>query len=238
MKISRAALPLAAISAVILLASGLGARFGIWEFSLGFLLMRVAFFAGLAAAAFALLLLIIPKTRSAGAGGLVVALILGLVTAWIPWSGLQTARSVPPIHDITTDMINPPAFVDVVPLRADARNPVDYAGEEIASQQREAYPDIRTLTLAQPAAATFTEALAAAEAMGWEIVAAESGEGRIEGTATTRWFGFKDDVVIRITPTDAGSQLDIRSKSRVGRSDVGANAARIRAFFDALPSAG
>lgn len=238
MKISRAALPLAILGALILLVSGPGSRFGIWEFGTGFLMMRIAFFAGLAVAAFALLMLVIPKTRAGGAVGLVAALLIGLGTAWVPWNGVKTARSVPPIHDITTDMLNPPAFVAIVPLRADARNPVEYAGEEIASQQREAYPDIRTLELSQPVAATFTEALAAAESMGWEIVAAESTAGRIEGTATTTWFGFKDDVVIRIEPTASGSRLDIRSKSRVGRSDVGANAARIRAFFDAMPSAG
>ena len=70
--------------------------------------------------------------------------------------------------------------------------------------------------------------------MGWHIVAAKSEEGRIEATATTLWFGFKDDVVIRIMPTAAGSRLDIRSKSRVGLSDVGVNAARIREFVAAL----
>lgn len=238
MNISRFALPLAIFAALLLLVSGPGSRFGAWEFGTGFLLMRGAFFVGIGAAAFALILLIVPKTRQARAASLAVALLIGLGTAWIPWSGLQTARSVPAIHDITTDTENPPQFVDVVPLRADARNPVDYEGEEIAKQQREAYADIQTLEFAQPVAATFSQALAASEKMGWEMVAAEPGEGRIEATATTVWFGFKDDVVIRIEPTASGSRLDIRSKSRVGRSDVGANAARIRAFVEALESSG
>jgi uncharacterized protein (DUF1499 family) len=80
----------------------------------------------------------------------------------------------------------------------------------------------------------FTLAHRAAEKMGWEIVAADSAAGRVEATATTTWFGFKDDVVIRIEPADRGTRVDVRSKSRVGRGDVGANAARIRKYVETL----
>ena len=69
---------------------------------------------------------------------------------------------------------------------------------------------------------------------GWEIVAAVPSEGRIEATDTTLWWGFKDDVVIRITPEDSGSRLDIRSKSRIGIGDIGTNAARIEAYLEQL----
>ncbi len=234
MKISRIALPVALLGALMLLAAGPGTRFGAWEYATGLLLMRGAFFVGLAAAVFALILLIVPKTRQARAATLVVALAIGLGTAWVPYNGYRTVMSLPFIHDISTDTENPPQFVDVVPLRADAMNPVEYAGEEVARQQHEAYPDIHTLEFSKPAAATFSESLKVAEKMGWQIVAAKSEEGRIEATATTLWFGFKDDVVIRVMPTASGSRLDMRSKSRVGRSDVGANAARIRAFVAAL----
>lgn len=234
MKISRIALPAALLGAILLLVAGPGTRFGVWEYGTGLLLMRGAFFVGLGAAAFALLLLVVPKTRQAGAASLVAALAIALGTAWVPWNGYRTVMSLPFIHDISTDTENPPQFVDVAPLRAGAPNPVEYAGEEVAQQQREAYPDIRTLEFPESADATFSRALAVAKEMGWEIVAARADEGRIEATATTLWFGFKDDVVIRVEPTASGSRLDIRSKSRVGRSDVGANAARIRAFVDAL----
>jgi uncharacterized protein (DUF1499 family) len=139
-------------------------------------------------------------------------------------------QSLPFIHDISTDLEQPPEFVDVVPLRADAPNPVAHPGEETAAQQRQGYPDIRPLELDLAPEQAFDRALATAREQGWEIVAAVPEEGRIEATATTFWFGFKDDVVVRITPAGTGSRLDIRSKSRVGRSDVGANAARIRAF--------
>jgi uncharacterized protein (DUF1499 family) len=70
--------------------------------------------------------------------------------------------------------------------------------------------------------------------MGWEIIAAVPTDGRIEATATTRWFRFKDDVVIRVTPQPAGSRIDVRSTSRLGRSDLGTNAKRVRAYFAAL----
>ena len=234
LKITKLALPLALLGALLLLVAGPGTRFGAWQYGTGLLLMRGAFFVGLAAAAFALILLIVPKTRQGRAAPLAVALVIGLSTAWVPWNGYQTVMSLPFIHDISTDTENPPHFVDVVPLRAQASNPVEYGGDEVAKQQREAYADIRTLDFSQSADATFRQALKVAEEMGWDIVAAKPDEGRIEATATTLWFGFKDDVVIRIEPLPSGSRLDIRSKSRVGRSDVGANAARIRAFTEAM----
>lgn len=232
--LKRLSLIAALLAALLLLLAGPGTRLGLWEYGTGFLLMRIAFFTGLAAAALALVLLVIPKTRATGPAPLAVALVLGLGVAWVPWSGVQKARSLPFIHDITTDTANPPAFVAILPLRADAPNPPEYQGEEIAAQQREGYPDIDTVTLDMSPSRTFERALAVAEEMGWEVVAAEAAEGRIEATDTTFWFGFKDDVVIRIEETAGGSRLDMRSKSRVGRSDVGANAARIRAFVDAL----
>ncbi|MEQ8205831.1 MAG: DUF1499 domain-containing protein [Woeseia sp.] len=230
MKLSKLALVVAIVAALTLLVAGPGARFGLWTFGTGFLLLRIALYTGLAVAVLSVVLLLIPKTRAGGAGALAIALLIGLGVAWMPYSQYRTARSVPAIHDITTDMVNPPPFVAIIPLRADARNPPEYMGEEIAQQQRESYPDIKTLEVAASPAETYQRALAAVEDMGLEVVAAVANEGRIEATATTFWFGFKDDVVIRIEASGKGSRLDIRSKSRVGRSDVGANAARIRRF--------
>lgn len=237
MKISLLALALAVIAALLLFLAGPGTRFGWWEFGTGFLMMRYAFFAGLAAAAVALVLLVIPRTRRGSAALLAMALVIGAGTAWVPWNGLRTVRSLPYIHDITTDTANPPQFVAVLPLRADAANPPEYAGEEVAAQQREAYPDIHPLQLPLAPERTFELALQTALGQGWEIVAAMPQDGRIEATATTFWFGFKDDVVIRVTADNGGSRVDVRSKSRVGRSDVGANASRVRAFLGELGKA-
>jgi len=147
------------------------------------------------------------------------------------------ARAVPPIHDITTDTERPPAFAALAEARAAAPNAVDYPGDSFARQQEQAYPGLDTVTLRQPPARVFAAARAAAEAMDWEIVAAEPAAGRIEAVATTAWFGFRDDVSIRIDPADGGSRIDIRSASRVGRSDLGANAARIRSFLERLEQA-
>jgi uncharacterized protein (DUF1499 family) len=234
MKISTLAPLIALLAALLLLAAGPGTRIGLWEYGTGFLIMRWAFFAGVAAVALALVFLAIPKTRRGKGPMLAVALLIGAVVAWVPWNGLQTVRALPYIHDITTDTVNPPQFIAVLPLRAEAPNPADYAGEEVAQQQREAYPDIQPLELQMPPVQAFERALEAARNSGWEIVAVVPEEGRIEATATTFWFGFKDDVVIRISADNGGSRIDMRSKSRVGRSDVGANAARIRAFFGKL----
>ena len=231
MKLSKIALSIAVIAALLLLVAGPGSRLGLWDFRLGFLLLRWAFFAGLGAAGLALILIVIPKTRAGSSTVLAIALLVGLGTAWVPWNGYRTATSLPFIHDITTDTVNPPLFVAVLPLRADAANPPEYLGEEVAQKQREGYPDIETVVLDTPPGETFRKALEVVTDMGLELVAAEPAEGRIEATATTFWFGFKDDVVIRISADGAGSHLDIRSKSRIGGSDVGANAARIRRFI-------
>jgi uncharacterized protein (DUF1499 family) len=124
--------------------------------------------------------------------------------------------------------------VAIAPLRADAPNGVDYATDP--AEQQKAYADIQTFRSPLPAGELFDQSLAIAEAQGWEIVATSRDEGRIEATDTTFWFGFKDDVVIRIVAEETGgSKLDIRSMSRVGKSDLGKNADRIRKFLAALP---
>ena len=105
-----------------------------------------------------------------------------------------------------------------------------------ADAQRSGYPDIGPVDLAQTPAAAFDRALSVARAMGWTIVASDARTGRIEATATTAWFGFRDDVVIRVTPRGSGSRVDVRSHSRVGRGDLGANARRVRDFSARLRS--
>ncbi len=236
MKLSRLVLLVAVIAAVLLLIAGPGARMGWWDFRAGFSLMKYATFIGIGAAALALIALLVPRVRRGGTAVLVTALVLGLVVAYVPWQGMRTARSVPPIHDITTDTQQPPAFVGLLPLRANASNPSVYAGEEVAAQQRAAYPELQPLRLDVGADAAFDLALAAAESMGWAIVDTDKASGRIEATDTTFWFGFKDDVVVRVQGDAASSVIDVRSVSRVGKSDVGKNAQRIRAYLAKVKS--
>ena len=227
---------LSLIAAVLLLAAGPGTRLELWEFRTGFVLMRWAAFAGIAAAALAIVMLLLPRARRAGPAWLLATLVLGLGVAFVPWNGMRQARAVPPIHDISTDTARPPEFVAVLPLRADAPNPAEYGGAEVAQAQLEAYPDLRTLRIDLAPAETFARAQQAARDMGWEIVAADAAAGRIEATDTTLWFGFKDDIVIRVEADGDGSRVDVRSVSRVGKSDVGTNAKRIRAYLQALES--
>jgi uncharacterized protein (DUF1499 family) len=234
MKIVRIATLIAVLAGLLLLASGPGTRLGLWDFRTGISLMRWAVYAGLAGAGLGALCLLVPRLRRGQAAWLACAVALGLGLAYGPWQAQRLARSVPPIHDITTDTLDPPAFVAILPLRADAPNPPEYAGAETAEQQRAAYPELQPLRLELAPAQAFQRAEAAARSQGWEIVAVEPLAGRIEATATTLWFGFKDDVVIRVRGSDGASVVDLRSKSRVGRSDVGANAARIRAYLDEL----
>jgi len=167
-------------------------------------------------------------TRSWGALAISV-IIIGTALSQRP-----DMSGAPPIHDITTDTDNPPLFEAILPLRADAPNPPEYTGADTASQQQAAYPDLKTLTIENSTDAVFAAAEQVARELGWDIVAADRAVGRIEATATTAWFHFKDDVVIRLTPHGSGTNVDIRSKSRVGRGDMGANALRMRVFLDRL----
>ena len=147
----------------------------------------------------------------------------------------RMAMTVPAIHDITTDTDDPPLFVAILPRRAGALNPPEYLGGEVAAKQREAYPDLQPLVVDEPIAEVFADALEEVKDKGWELVAADREAGRIEATATTFWFGFKDDVVLRFRAEGPSrTRVDMRSKSRVGKSDVGTNARRIREFLGEL----
>jgi uncharacterized protein (DUF1499 family) len=227
------ALLLGAAGLLLLFLAGPGSRFGWWHFSTGFKLMTWAAYLGIAAVALAVLALALGRRRALVAA--ILALVLGALAAFLPWSWRREARGYPPIHDVTTDVANPPAFVAVLPLRADAPNPPEYLGDSVAALQREAYPDIAPLMMAMPVDSAFSLAAAVAREMsGWRLVDQDRREGRIEATATTPWFGFRDDVVIRVTSASGIARVDVRSKSRVGRGDVGANANRIRAYLERL----
>jgi len=224
---------LAAVLAILMLAlAGPGVKLGLWTFRTGFHVLQWAAYLGLAVLVVALVQLLVPAWRARSPLPLLTAMVLGLVSAGIPWYWRHRAEQVPPIHDITTDVVNPPEFVAVLPLRANAPNPATYGGKEVADAQQKAYPDIRPLVLSTtPPEEAYARALAAVRAEGWDLVGADSTAGRIEATATTGWFGFKDDVVVRVQPEDGGSRVDVRSVSRVGGSDVGTNAQRIRGYL-------
>ena len=216
----RITLALAALAVLLLVISGPGTRAGLWPFPVGFGMFAGVLFVGLAAAGAAIVGLAMPRVRAGTVPALVAALVVGMATAAVPLDLVRRVKSLPYINDITTDTERPPQF----------SAPKTYESH-FAEMQRIGYPDLRPIELAVPPKQAFARAAEIARAEGWEITALDEGAGRIEAVVTTRWFGFKDDVVIRITPAGTGSRVDMRSKSRVGRSDVGTNAQRIRAFL-------
>lgn len=160
--------------------------------------------------------------------GVVLFLFLGVVAG--------SGRGVPAIHDITTNIDDPPVFSDAVRNAAGRINGVDYpdGGDEVSRQQREHYPDVKPIQLPVPPDQALARARRAAGELGWTVTRVDESARVLEAYDVTLVFQFIDDVVVRVRPLGTGSVVDVRSNSRVGGSDIGANAARIRAFRDAL----
>jgi uncharacterized protein (DUF1499 family) len=136
----------------------------------------------------------------------------------------------PPIHDITTNTQSPPQFEFLTDSRIGARNTLVYGGEDIAAQQRQAFPNIGPIASDLSVEAAYQKALTVAKIMGWTIVAQDPKALRFESTATTPFFNFADDVVILVSTLEQGSRIDLRSVSRIGIGDAGVNAKRIQEF--------
>lgn len=223
-------------SAALAVGAGLGHRLGWWSFGAGFWILRWAFYA----AAASLVLSVagigatLPRHGSRGLLRSLLGLAVSLPVILVPLGWLHVAGEFPSIHDISTDTEQPPVFVALLRERRGAPNAAEYGGPATAELQREAYPDLQPVLLPVDSGRAFRAALAAAHDLGWRVVAEEAEEGRIEATDTTFWFGFTDDVVVRVRRDEAGARVDVRSVSRVGHGDIGTNARRIRAFVRAL----
>ena len=231
------ALYLGLLALVFLVASGPVTHANLWSWETGLRVYSWAAYAGLGAAGLGLVLTLlaaVPRWRE-GAWMPVAALCAGVAAAAPPIILLKKAEALPNIHDITTDPFNPPGFVTLRGIRMTVPNGVDYGGIGVAAQQQKGYPDIKPAILKVAPAEAMQRAIDAARACGWEIASSDTANGRLEATDTTAWFGFKDDIVVRIrAEPSGGSRVDVRSASRVGSSDVGANAARIREFLSRL----
>ncbi len=227
---------LALLLVLVVAAGGPGVHLGLWSPLEGFIItLRSGFMGGLALAGLSLIVIVIiaMNKKRGGMGKAILTLLIGLLLASpVGYLRLFGGGDIPPIHDITTDMVNPPEFVALVGTRGDDANSLDYEGAEIASQQRQAYPDIKPIMVSSLPEQAFAKALEVAGNMGWTVTGVDSSTLRFEATDHTFWFAFKDDVVLTIKSTETGSQIDLRSVSRVGMSDLGANADRIRAFQD------
>ncbi|WP_372742756.1 DUF1499 domain-containing protein [Neptunomonas sp.] len=142
--------------------------------------------------------------------------------------------STAPINDISTDTQNPPVFSAIIPLRPEGSNAIEYAGQSAAAAQAAQFPDIKPINSPLGKTEAFNRALEVANNMDWEIIAQDPRSGIIEAVASTRFFNFQDDVIIRISEHGTNSIVDIRSHSRVGRSDRGKNGERVRAFIESF----
>ena len=229
---------------------GLGFSFGVLTRGVGPNVLIVS----LIVAVIALILAFIIKPKK--------GFLIGVIGILIPVLGMgyamqvkNKAQSLPYIHDITTDTQDVPQFgAKILAERAAVRdvNTTNYAGETSATVdangnpkqalvsvlQTKAYPDIRSIVVSESRDIVFEKAKAISKKMGWDIKASDAEAGTIEATDTTFWYGFKDDIIIRLRNSEGGGTLvDIRSLSRIGKSDIGKNAARIRHFLDEMDDA-
>ena len=242
------ALSVGGLAAALIAAVGSGA--GVWSFGIGFAILRYAFYAAIAGGLLAIVAFVVARRGGVRTGRLnLLAFVIAAAFGAYLISHIATARSVPAIHDVTTDLVDMPQFV-ALPVRADNLENIpdddrpDLAALDPESRwktiHREAYGNIRSLRLAVSPAEAIQRAEALVRDRGWQVARVDRQAGTIEATATTLFFRFKDDVVVRVRADPArpeGSIVDMRSISRVGGSDVGVNAGRIRAFLDDLRTA-
>lgn len=261
LNLARLSLALSLLIPVYFMVAALGVKFGLWpwQFGLGVLIAKVGLpvlATGLVVALIALIACLVRAPRRGWAVALVALLVPVLGVGYLA-SVRARGAAIPPIHDIATNIIDPPIHSARVlaERQAQGANPVNaldakmstlpaYQGPRFAALGAQtlgqvgqaAYPAVRSLTVSATPAATEAAAKAQADAEGWTLAPGAPGGGVIEATAETFWFGFKDDVAVRIRPAagGSGSVVDVRSTSRVGLSDLGANAARIEAYLAGL----
>ncbi len=259
--LARFALVLSLLLPVWFMAAALGVKFDLWSWRLGLGVLIIQWgprllIAALVVAVIALVATLVRAPRTGWRAALVALVIPAMGFGYLAYVRSQSA-AIPPIHDVTTNVDDAPVYSPALMALREAgdANPVvtfstpltslpAYQGERFAALAgrtlgqvgQGAYPDLKTLTSGRSPAETFAAAEAEARAQGWTVVTADAGTGLIEATAETFWFGFEDDVVIRVRPAapEGASAIDMRSTSRVGLSDLGANAARIESYLAAL----
>ena len=223
-----------AVTALFPLAA-LGAKWDLWGYRSAFSLLTGFSVTGavlLAIVGFALIASINRGHQKAKHSATAAVLILVLPMAYV-FSNLYKASSLPMIHDISTDLQNPPQFVHAGELRQDAENTLDWKPETVP-EQKAAYPDIQPVFLMMPVSEAWSAVEQTIMDLPWELTFHNREEGIFEATSTSFWFGFVDDIVIRLTAEGDKTRVDVRSVSRVGKSDLGKNAQRIRFFRQAL----
>ena len=226
------------------LISAVGVGWGLWSWSSGLTGVIWSFILAIGAILFGILFAW--RAKKSGISRPKLLRWIGMLSAiaYAGWIGtfVMAGISVPAIHDISTDLADPPAFVTLA-LRADNLDAIPGEGDDemkgMNPQQRwvivhqKAYGDIRSVRIDEPVPTVIAKAERLAKARGWDVAVSLPEEGRFEATETSAFFRFKDDIVLRVKPTETGdgSIVDMRSVSRVGSSDLGVNAKRVRSFL-------
>ena len=242
------ALAVGGLVGALIAAAGSGA--GAWSFRTGFSILRYGFYAAVAGGVLAIIAFVVSRRGGARTGRLnLISLVIAVAFVAYLMSHIATARSVPAIHDATTDLADIPQFATLTVREDNLEDIPDDDRPELAvldpqsrwkAIHREAYGDLRAIRLPQPPAVVVQRAEELVRARGWDVARVDRQAGTVEATATTLFFRFKDDVVVRVRPDPGragGSIVDMRSISRVGGSDIGVNAERIRAFLADLQAA-
>lgn len=239
------ALSIGGLAAALVAAVGSGQ--GAWHFRIGFSILRYAFYAAVAGGLIAIIAWIAGRSSGGGLGRYnLLAFLIALGFVGYLGSHIATARSVPAIHDVTTNLEDMPQFTALKVREDNLENIPDNDDPALKAMDpenrwkalhRKGYADLRPIRVSWSVEETIRRAESVARARGWEIAKVDPKAGLLEATDTTLFFRFKDDVVLRARPyagAEGGSEVDVRSISRVGGSDVGLNAERIRSFLTDL----
>lgn len=224
------------IAIVVAVVAMLGQKLGVLPFGIAFPGFGLALLVVILIGLFGLLALLwgLVRGNAASRASAVQMMLIGLLPLAAIVIMVGPSLSAPPIHDITTDITDPPEFVAAKAARTEGENSTDYEGEVIAKQQREAFPELKSIQTNLGQQAAFDRSLEVVKELGWTLLDKDNVNGRIEAYQETALFGFIDDVVIRVRGADNGSVVDLRSNSRVGKGDLGANAKRINDFVEAF----
>jgi hypothetical protein len=245
-KLTWAALVLSLGGLIAALVAAVGSGQGMWHFREGFAVLRYALYAAAAGGLLSIIALLFGRKRGASIGKNFLALVIALGFLLYLGSHIATARSVPAIHDVTTNLQDMPQFttlkvrednLEKIPDNDDPRLKAMDPESRWKALHREGYGDLRPIRVPWPVAETIRRAEGVARERGWQIAKSDPNAGILEATDTTLFFRFKDDIVVRARPyaeAKGGTQVDVRSISRVGGSDVGLNAKRIRSFLKDL----
>ena len=227
------------IAAMLLPIGALGSRAGLWPFTVGFLFLAIGVVVALLTTISGSFVVVRALRRTASSDYLAPGIGVGICLLVLLVIGGQfvPAASLPPIHNISTDIEDPPQF-DAIVSRRSGSNPHGYDASQkigdvgtLGDLQRAAYPHLATFRSAVSVPVGLERAVAILKNMGLEVVAVDRVTGRVEATATTFWFGFKDDVVVRLKDDGGVTSVDLHSASRVGQSDLGVNARRVATFL-------